>query len=373
MKSLVLKIHETPHKAVMAITGGGSEAIGELLRYGGGSSTLLEGVIPYDQKAFDSFICGKPDKYCSPGAARDLAMAAFQRGVNFTNTHEHIIGIGASSSLVKDGERSGREHLAYIAVQTASETVSYTIALHGNGYTREEEERKVAEVIVKALAKACNLNVDVVGKRIPDFPIQYAIANKEIQDLVLGQRKILPLNLSESKRQILFPGAFNPMHEQHVNMARKISEITGSKVDLELCVRNVDKPALNFVEINSRTDLLKNQLADSPWIGDLYLTGTPTFAEKSVYFPGVKFLVGWDTFVRISNPKYGDLDKVIQTFNQNNTNFLVFHRIQNGKSSAENMEIEKIHPGLLAISKIYPADILPPVEISSSDIRKKTF
>jgi hypothetical protein len=50
---LVKLIHETPHKAVMAITGGGSEAIGELLRHGNGSKTLLEAVVPYDQGSFE--------------------------------------------------------------------------------------------------------------------------------------------------------------------------------------------------------------------------------------------------------------------------------------------------------------------------------
>ena len=126
-REIVLKIHETPHKAVLAITGGGAEAIGELLKYGGGSNTLLEAIVPYDQKAFNDFVKGKPDKYCSPGAARDLAMAAYHRAVNLAGTTENIIGIGCTCSLMKDHEREGREHHAYIAVQTKDITENYDL------------------------------------------------------------------------------------------------------------------------------------------------------------------------------------------------------------------------------------------------------
>lgn len=371
MKSLVLKIHETPHKAVLAITGGGAEAIGELLRYGGGSATLLEAVVPYDQKAFDSFVRGTPDKYCSPGAARDLAMAAFQRGVGFANTSENIVGIGASSSLVKDGERVGREHHAYIAVQTAYETTSYTLSLHGNDYSREQEERLVAEAILKALGAAC---------KVEEYkPTERAVADPAMKEVILGERKVLSLegrrcnssvSFGHSENWIIFPGAFNPLHEQHANMAAKVSELTGQKVDLELCVRNVDKPALNYVEIEARLFNLRNQLAGVPWINDLHLTSTPTFAEKSKYFKNAKFLVGWDTFARINNPKYGDLNKVVQTFQENGTSFLVCHRIMNGKSSAEE-SLDQFHPDLLKISTIFSTDTLQPIEISSSEIRKR--
>lgn len=373
MKHLVKQIHASPYKAVIAITGGGTEAIGELLRHGEGSNTLIEAVVPYDQKAFDAFVRGKPDKYCSPGAARDLAMAAFQLAVARTGTTENMIGVGCSASLAKDVEREGREHHAYIAVQTTQETISYTLSLHGKGYNREEEETLVAEVIIKALAKASKLDVELSERYIS--PIQYAIASPELQSLVLGQRKKLKLEgslASPDGDRIIFPGAFNPLHEQHANMAAKVAEIAGKRVDLELCVRNVDKPALNFIEINARTNLLRNQLNGVSWIGDLFLTSTPTFAEKAICFPGAKFLIGWDTFKRINDPKYGNLDQVVKTFKETRISFLVFHRIMNGQSSSLETT-DGFRPEILEISKIFPADTLPPVEISSSEIRKRAL
>lgn len=366
MRELVQKIHVSPFKAALAITGGGAEAIGELLRYGGGSATVLEAVVPYDQKAFDNFVRGKPDKYCSPGAARDLAMAAFQRAVGFANTSENIVGVGASCSLVKDGsERAGREHHVYISTQTEYETVSYTLSLHGHGYNREQEEKLAAEAIVEALGNACKINSNELN------PEAKAVASPQLRNVVLGEQKVLTLEsaLSYHGKEIIFPGAFNPLHEQHANMAAKVAELFGQKVDLELCVRNVDKPALNYLEIEARIAQLR-EYTNSGWLKNLHLTSTPTFAEKALAFPLARFLVGWDTFRRISDPKYGDLEKVIKTFQSQGTHFLVFHRIMDGKSSAEE-SIDQIHPKLLEIATIFPQETLPPIEISSTAIRKR--
>ena len=382
MKDLVKKIHATPYKAVVAITGGGTEAIGELLRHGDGSKTLIEAVVPYDQTAFDAFVRGRPDKYCSPGAARDLAMAAFQLGVNRIGNHENMIGVGCSASLVKDIEREGREHHAYIAIQTADETTSYTVVLHGHGLCREEEETITAEAIIKALAAACKVKQDewddpvevlnVIGKFRPEGK---AVSSPSLKDVVLGKEKVLTVigSLDQPKNRIIFPGAFNPIHEQHIAMAGKVAEITGDKIDLELCIRNVDKPALNYLEIDARlTQFANDPIAGliKPWINNVHLTCTPTFAEKSLCFPGAKFLIGWDTFKRISDPKYGNLDWVIKTFQETGIKFLVFHRIMNGRSSALE-GTDGIRPEILEISTIFPENTLPPVEISSSEIRKR--
>src|SRR5690349_9306193 len=74
--ALVREIHRSGTGLVLAIAGGGTEAIGALLRHGGGSATLLEASVPYHPRAFDRYVGGPPDQYCSAPAARALAMAA---------------------------------------------------------------------------------------------------------------------------------------------------------------------------------------------------------------------------------------------------------------------------------------------------------
>lgn len=362
MKETILKIHESPFKIVLAITGGGAEAIGELLRHGNGSKTLLEAIVPYNTTAFNDFVKGIPDKYCSESAARDLAMAAFQRGVKLTNDIKNIVGIGTTSSLVKENERDGREHHVFVAIQTETHTLDYYSTLHGNNYSREDEETLTAEIILKALAHTCG------ALKYP--PEKSSTTDEKIRNVVLGVKtccrveatscQVEPVDLAWETGKVVFSGSFNPFHDQHAAMVSKASELTGCSVDLELCIRNVDKPALNYAEINHR-------LYELSKIGNLfeniYLTSMSTFAQKSEYFVNSTFVVGWDTFCRINDPKYGNLEKIIEIFVKNNTKFMVFQR-------GQTTDTTLIHSKLLEISKIYGPEVLTPVDISSTEIRR---
>ena len=54
-QQLISKLHASGRKAALAITGGGSGAIGELLRVPGGSRLLVEAQVPYDAQALAAF------------------------------------------------------------------------------------------------------------------------------------------------------------------------------------------------------------------------------------------------------------------------------------------------------------------------------
>src|SRR4029077_12143673 len=77
--SLVGQIHAAPIRLVVAITGGGSRAIAELLEVPGGSRTLLEAVVPYSAAALSGWLGAEPEQFCSAHTARLMAMAAYRR------------------------------------------------------------------------------------------------------------------------------------------------------------------------------------------------------------------------------------------------------------------------------------------------------
>lgn len=106
------------------------------------------------------------------------------------------------------------------------------------------------------------------------------------------------LAADEGVRGALFPGSFNPLHRGHRELADATATLLGAPVTYELAVVNVDKPPLDLGEVRRRLA----QFEHARW--PVALTRAPTFAEKARLFPGVTFLIGWDTAVRLVHARY---------------------------------------------------------------------
>lgn len=99
------------------------------------------------------------------------------------------------------------------------------------------------------------------------------------------------------ERPALLPGSFNPLHHGHELLAQVASASSGRATTLEISVVNVDKPPLDVDEVVRRVAQFRGR-----W--DVALTRAPTFVEKGRLFPGATFVVGWDTAVRLVEPRY---------------------------------------------------------------------
>ncbi len=80
-------------------------------------------------------------------------------------------------------------------------------------------------------------------------------------------------------------------------MARIAGEMLGGDVAFEISIDNVDKPPLDFIEIDHRLRKFADEEA-------VWLTARPTFAKKAELFPGVTFVVGADTIERVGQQRY---------------------------------------------------------------------
>lgn len=382
IKELVHKIHSCECELVLAITGGGTEAIGELLRYGGGSATLLEAIVPYSQRSLDAFICRKPEKYASARTARAMAMAAFQKAIMLQSSEqkrfEHLLGIGATCTLARNGERKKRQHELHVAVQSLQNTTSYSI-LFLEKRDREHEEAIVSRSIINIIAISCQLDVvitDRTGVSSQERPqIKQVQAIGAISDMMLhgtNSSKRIPscvrISVQESdthhSHRIIFSGSFNPCHKNHVEMARIASRKYGLPVNFEISLLNVDKPPIDYISLEERISSIK-VWHESDFMGDIFVTNAPLFSEKAIIFPDSTFIVGADTMKRLFDPKYyrpGDnLYSLLEHFRIKGIDFLVFNR------KGTHIEIPaEIEPLITIVSE----DEYNDDGISSTQIRK---
>src|SRR5436305_9908465 len=99
-QQLISAVQGSGCKAALAITGGGSGAVGELLRVPGGSRLLIEAQIPYDALALAAFLGFAPAQGCSAETAIAMAQSARARAAGFAPAGTDLVGLGATAALV---------------------------------------------------------------------------------------------------------------------------------------------------------------------------------------------------------------------------------------------------------------------------------
>lgn len=323
------RIHASGNRCVLTLSGGGSLAIPVLLTVPGASATMLDVAIPYAAAALAERIGGKLDQACSESTARAMAMAAFERARTLTDDNPlSLRGVSCTGSLVTTRPKQG-SHRVHVAWQSSRATVSYSCELAKGERTRSAEEAIAAELLLHAVAEACGVSVGPVRQPSESEPVvrREKLADMEWTELLLGLRESIAIRLEEQPK-VVFSGAFNPLHEAHRRMAALALARCGGPLALELSIVNVDKPTLDFLEIDARLAGLTDY--------SILLSRAPTFVEKAALVPGATFVVGADTIVRIADEKYygGDQqkrDSAIAAIASRGCRFLVFGRECNGR------------------------------------------
>lgn len=326
---LVDGIHAAGRGCVLALTGGGSQAIADLLMVPGASATMLEARVPYCETALSEWLGGTFDQACSESTARAMAMAAFERARQLSTADPRTLcGIGVTASLVTTRPKRGA-HRAFVAWQTAAATVSYACEFVKGRRTRIEEEDLVAQLVLRAVAEASGAANERPTSSTSEEPIvrHEKRAPNEWTELLLGERPSVACRPADGPRLVL-SGAFNPLHDGHRQMAAAAAARCGLPVTLELSIANVDKPTLDFIEIDRRLASLSNF--------PVLLTRAATFAEKAGLVPGAIFVVGADTIARIADEKYyggghRQRSSAIAAIAAKGCRFLVFGRVVNGQ------------------------------------------
>lgn len=407
----------------MAVTGGGSRAISELLEVPGASRTVLEAIVPYAAPALIAWLGAKPEHFCEPRTARAMAMVGFQRAGEYAALEAGdnksgeakaesatwpVAGVGCTASLASDRPKHG-PHRAHVAAQTVSMTLTHTLELTKGRRTREEEEQVVAALVLNTVAEACGLDDRITLDLLPGEHVETmrTVAPLAWQNLLLGKtdavratdaadaeepasarprvglarssHPTLPSSAVSAEsdpasafrlppsalRRLIFPGAFHPLHEGHRHMAKLAGERLGIPVEFEISIANVDKPPLDYTEMHARAQQFDRDQ-------ELWFTRAPTFRQKSQIFPGATFIVGADTIRRIADPcYYGDdplaCEAGISQIASKGCRFLVFGRKTDAGFQA--LSDLRLPESLRRICDEIPAEHFRH-DVSSTDLRR---
>ena len=311
-QQLISALHASGRKAALAITGGGSGAVGELLRVPGGSRLLIEAQIPYDALALATFLGFAPAQACSSDTAIAMARTARARAARLVPAGTDLVGLGATAALVSDRPRKG-EHRFHIAFANSAGIAHCTCVMAKGRRDRAAEEDLVSRAIVLWLARACGIAAPS-PRSLLDADEHYAetvvaATVDTIDQLLAGELDRVTVQpdgqimLSAPQPFVLFPGSFNPVHEGHVLLARLAEELRQQPLAFEISVTNVDKPPL-------AGETVRHRLAQFAWKSPVELTRAPTFLDKSRLFPRTTFVIGADTAERLVAPKYYGDDEV---------------------------------------------------------------
>ena len=303
IRTLVQNIHDSPGRLVLVTAGAGTQALAWLLGVAGASRTLLEALSPYDWAAFNDFLGQEPAQYVAPETARLMAGRALTRG-HWLHQDQPIIGLACTATIATDRPKRG-PHRAHVATWQNKSVAGYSLFLEKGARGRAGEEALVSRLMLNALADAYELeqrlelpfgpgdalertteDLDACARRLQAEQISYFVVGEDGAVTEEGGQQ--PLILS---------GAFNPLHEGHLGLARAAVAKEQRPLAFELSACNVDKPPLAPTAVLDRAAQFAGR-----W--PIAVSNAPTFVEKSALYPGATFVVGYDTAVRVLHPRY---------------------------------------------------------------------
>ena len=307
MQSVVRSIHASPVQIVIATAGGGSGAIAALARMPGASKTLLHAAVPYSESAMRTFLRFVPENLCSPETAADIARRALEMAKAFGSaTASDLIGVGVTAALATDRPRRGEDR-CYLAIAGEAACINRGVIFNKDVRQRGDEEDLVDALVLNAIAEVCHL--------VERLPLDL-LSDERVVESILGPdywhprvldgrvdwfRQAIEGELTDSGAPAgaILSGAFNPLHDGHLQLASAAAEMLGMPVVFELSVTNVDKPPLELDELIRRLRAFRGN-------GDVFVSRAATFVEKCRLFPGYAFVIGADTAPRVVDPRYYD-------------------------------------------------------------------
>ena len=168
---------------------------------------------------------------------------------------------------------------------------------------------------------------------------------RSLERLVRGEAKYFIVSKDGSVKEswkgeppLLMSGSFNPLHDGHLKMASVAEQKSSRNILFELTINNADKGKIDEQELYKRIEQFHGRHA-------VTITTCRLFVDKLNTFPGSYMLVGYDTIIRILDPKYypdSSVDAILEAFDKLNSKFIVAGRTGGGKFQTMSLSMVPI-------------------------------
>ena len=295
-------LHASEYRCALALTGAGSRVLSWLLEVPGSSRTLIEATVPYSKESLSDFLGEQPDASVSMKTAQYMAQKAFCKAKFLVSDQVPIIGLGCTATIATDREKKGA-HRAYISIVSNKGLKNWNLELKKGLLSRSQEEESVSRAVLYAISDTINvqpkLNIELgEGAKLAYLELDYGVSrvvdradyiHVDVENPIDGENKIDP--------KAILSGSFDPLHSGHTSLLKAAKDFLKTEVIFELSMANVDKPDLSIEETNIRINQIFGRFP-------MITTRADTFNKKAKLFPGCVFVVGFDTALRIIDPKY---------------------------------------------------------------------
>ncbi|KAL0211690.1 hypothetical protein RCL1_005316 [Eukaryota sp. TZLM3-RCL] len=368
VSKLIVRINEVSEQPCVYISSAGGCIVPSwFCSIGGSSKSFIGSSCGYNCSLTDSFLGFTPSQYASAETSHDLAVAGLHYLKKSLPDTSQVFSIGVSSALSTVPPRRGsdRAFISLIKVpshQILSATIQFPrqVVSESSESCRPQQFNTIGLICLNLIAEGLGIssNYHVI---IPNdveysinrcsFPVQ--LFNKVVslyssclflytpngnQSLLFDSAQYFP-----SKFGILC-GSFNPLHEGHVLLGKKVSELFDIPVFAELTFNNADKGLVSNCEISKRINQFsttaQNSRDQSFSFSGVIVNCFSSFIEKILFFKSViswenpVFILGYDTAIRLVDPKYynnciNETQNVFDTFKLFNVKFYVAGRLVN--------------------------------------------
>lgn len=328
------QIHQAGRRLVFEFAGAGSQALAWLHAVPGSSRTIVEAGDRYAAAALSDLLGALPAHAVARETAIAMAEAAYERAMYLSDGAASCVGLGCTAAVATDRARHGADQ-AWVATRDRETIHAYHLLMSKQQRTRADEEQLVSRLIVHAIARACGIADAAPLQLLADEQSAHESlgAPEPLAALIDGAARSVTI-LPDGARQadapvsgVLLSGSFNPLHLGHEQLAHAAGEMLGLPWSFELPIANADKPPLGYSEIMRR-------LAPFAQHYTVRLSREPLFVDKAALFPGCVFAVGYDTAVRLIEPRYyggsAARDAALARIRAHGCRFIVGGRSQDG-------------------------------------------